>query len=564
MGIAEAACAALALLAPLAADEPDGAPATASVVLRWAAVPGATAYDVQIASDPGFSSLAVAERIPEASYRWRRTPTRPFHWRVRSVDGAGRPGAWSGVRSIAPAVGPPSLRAPDDGAHEAAGAVDLSCEPSPLLRSYVVEIARDPAFAQRVAEDAQPACAFHLSLPEAGRFHWRVRGLTAAGDSTPPSPGRALALRPGAPDPIAPEHGEIVPFAPVILRWSPVRGATEYRIAVEAPEGRRAWTVRDPETRLAPERPGAHAWTVAAGAGDVPGPESPARAFEVDVVAPALESPPEGEVLKAAAIATVDLAWASVPGAAAYTVEIVRDGSGEVAWHGHADGVRARAELSPGAYRWSVAGRTASGRLGPPSEPRRLAIELLPPSPEPPAVPAAGPPAGPAPPPPPSSWLRAGIAGAWRTNFGRFSRPGPSIEIAARRALATGAVGISLRVSWFDASATVPASGALPAPMRASARLFPLALLATVERQRGAFAFYGGAGVAAWIARLESGGEALARVAPGAEALVGAARRLRSGEAFVEVGGALGELSTRVLRMRTGGAFAAAGWRVDL
>lgn len=563
MGIAEAACAALALLAPLEADEAGPVPATASVVLRWAAVPGASAYDVQIAADPAFASPALEERVAGPTYRWRRTPTRPYHWRVRSVDAAGRPGAWSGARSIAPAVGPPRLRAPADGARAVAGRVDLSCHPSPLLRSYALEIARDAAFTQRVLEETSPSCAFQVSLPEAATVHWRVRGLTAAADSTPPSSGRSLEVLPAAPDLTSPGAGELVPFAPVTLRWSPVRGAASYRIAVRGPDGTRTSTVRDPEVRLVSIVPGEHTWTVAAlAAAGVPGPAA-ARSLEVDVAAPALQSPADGEVLKTAAVAAIDLAWSPVPAAAAYAVAIVRDRSGEVAWRADADGVRARAELPPGAYRWTVAARTASGRLGPQSQPRALGVELLPPpAPSGPTSPAAV--AAPAPRRAEAPGLRAGLAAAWRTNFGCLSRPGPSLEIAARRPFRAGALGLSLRASWFEASATVPASDVLPAPVEASAHLLPLALLATLERPRGRLVLYGGAGVAAWIARVRSGDEALAHVAPGAEALVGVARRFASGEAFLEVGGALGELSTRIARMRTGGAFAAAGWRVDL
>ncbi len=563
MALAEIACAAALLAAAPGSDPP-----SASVLLRWAPVPGATAYDVQVAPDAAFAAPAVAERVAETSYRWRRTPVRRFRWRVRSVDSAGRPGAWSATRTVEPAVEPPRQIAPPDGARVGAGAVELSCVPSPFLVSYSLEVARDPSFAKRVHEESGPACAFRPALAEAGRFHWRVSGKTADGDSTPPSPSRALDVSPPAPALLDPAPGAAAPFAPLLLRWSPVLGALEYRVAVSGPGGRRLLTVKEPPLELPPERSGPHAWTVAAvGPGGVAGPEARPRTVEIGLPAPVPQGPAPGEVLRAARAAEVDFTWMPVADAASYAIELVRDGSGDVAWRAEGPEPRARADVAPGAYSWRVVARDSSGRAGPPSPPRPLSVELshppIAPSPAPASATVAV--AGPSGPARSARWpISAGAAAAWRTNLAGFSRPGPILEIGLRSPVASGALVASLRAGWFETSATVPSSSVLPSPVRASAQLWPVVLLATYERRFPSLAVYAGAGPAAWIARVAAGGEVLLRLSPGAEALVGLARPLRSGEAFLEVGGALGELSTSIVRLRTGGVQVSAGWRAEL
>lgn len=99
----------LALLAVLAAAPaaPLAEEPALRVVLRWQAIPGASGYDLQIARDPGFSTRELEVRVERAGHRLKAPSDVRRYWRVRAVDGDGRPGAWSAVKTIEPAAREP-------------------------------------------------------------------------------------------------------------------------------------------------------------------------------------------------------------------------------------------------------------------------------------------------------------------------------------------------------------------------------------------------------------------------------------------------------------------------
>lgn len=94
------AIAATLLLCAVAArgEEP-----SARVVLRWQAVQGAAGYDLQVARDATFAVRELDIRVELAGYRLGPPPTAGRrYWRVRTVDGDGRPGPWSSAKVIEP------------------------------------------------------------------------------------------------------------------------------------------------------------------------------------------------------------------------------------------------------------------------------------------------------------------------------------------------------------------------------------------------------------------------------------------------------------------------------
>lgn len=90
-----AAAALLLVAASPAAEEPAG-----RVVLRWQPVPGAAAYDLQVATDPAFARRVVEVRVELAGHRLGAPVPERRYWRVRTVDADGRPGPWSSSRVI--------------------------------------------------------------------------------------------------------------------------------------------------------------------------------------------------------------------------------------------------------------------------------------------------------------------------------------------------------------------------------------------------------------------------------------------------------------------------------
>jgi hypothetical protein len=208
LGLVAAGLAACAL-----AQEP-----SASVVLRWEPVAEAVAYEIQIARDASFAGPVVSERVPAAGYRWRSLPSERHFWRVRSVDVEGRPGPWSAVKAIEPALRPPEPIAPEDGAAVAwdGGGVPLSWRPSAIVREWIVEVARDAAFADPVADRRSTEPGLAVDLPGAGRFHWRVRAVALSGAESAPSAPRSFEAR------LTPRPPEARPLAAALVEPGPL------------------------------------------------------------------------------------------------------------------------------------------------------------------------------------------------------------------------------------------------------------------------------------------------------------------------------------------------------
>ena len=377
--------AALCLLGAPASGEPG-----AWVALRWEAVAGAVAYEIQIAPEPSFAAPVVSERVEVTGYRWADIPSERHYWRVRSVDRDGRVGPWSEVKAIAAALAAPDPVSPADGARLAwdndPATASFACTRSDLLRSYTVELARDPGFGSLEASRTSASPSLSVPLPGLGDFWWRVRGTTHAGRDTAPSRARRLRVEVGAPRPLGPAPTEAVPFGPVRLRWqawTPVtRWAVEVRLA-----GKPAWRteVGSAEAEFVPKEPGRYRWTVAAvGPEGLAGPQSPPR--DLEVLPPALLPAPRpiapgpDEVVGAGdPAAPVAFSWEPVPGAAEYELQ---------AWAaGDLDAAPARAAPAPalslplpaGHCAWRARSIDTLGRAGAWSEPRPF-FHGLPPS----------------------------------------------------------------------------------------------------------------------------------------------------------------------------------------
>jgi hypothetical protein len=109
---ASSAIAAALLLCAAAARGEDPSP---RVVLRWQSVPGAAGYDLQVSRDATFAVREVDVRVELAGYRLGSPPTAGRrYWRVRTVDGDGRPGPWSTAKVIEPLEAGPGTPAPPE------------------------------------------------------------------------------------------------------------------------------------------------------------------------------------------------------------------------------------------------------------------------------------------------------------------------------------------------------------------------------------------------------------------------------------------------------------------
>jgi hypothetical protein len=91
------------LLAPADADTPPQ-----PITFDWSDATSAVSYTIQIDDSSAFSAPLVREQsVTTSMYATSNLATTTHFWRVRGVNSAGTPGAWSVVRSFTPQAAPP-------------------------------------------------------------------------------------------------------------------------------------------------------------------------------------------------------------------------------------------------------------------------------------------------------------------------------------------------------------------------------------------------------------------------------------------------------------------------
>lgn len=336
----------------------------ARIVLRWKDVPGASAYELQIARDPAFVEVVLQTRTTTAGYRWEQLPTTTHWWRVRSFDAESRPSEWSQPRTLAVDSAVPTPKRPADGAGLPCGAtVEFELEPSPLVKEYLVELSASAEFSGlRTLRSADPA----LQVPglATGTWWWRTRAVDIKGRTSGPGPVRSFSIRVAAPKPKT--VADVLLGTPqVTLAWASVGCAASYLVEATV-DGKDRVSIPAAATQAIFKAgvAGEYRWRVA-GVDERGGPGefSPESVFRVRLQAPQLKAESPG--------ADVQLAWSSVPTATSYKVELQRLGGKapqpvatptlkETSWRAP--------ELSPGRYRWRVTARDAQGHASLPSE----------------------------------------------------------------------------------------------------------------------------------------------------------------------------------------------------
>jgi len=199
-------------IAPLArSPEPNAEVATGTVALRCTEVPGAIAYDLQVSSDPAFSTLlAEARQSARCAFDVNITEPGPLYWRVASVapgaDGAPDRGPFSDPSPLV-AVPPPS----------APGALDQSEDGMRLHwagapgHRYRVQLASDEAFGQILQDVEVDEPSVHFDLRACQSYFVRLRTLApnglASAFSAPRRVSASAGLCAGDGTPVRTPHG---------------------------------------------------------------------------------------------------------------------------------------------------------------------------------------------------------------------------------------------------------------------------------------------------------------------------------------------------------------------
>lgn len=340
----------------------------ARIVLRWKDVPGAPAYELQIAKDPAFVEIVLQTRTTSAGYRWEQLPTTTHWWRVRSFDAESRASEWSAPRTIAVDSAVPTPLKPTDGQTFSCGAtVKFELEASPLIKEYLLELASSSEFASfRTLRSATPS--FEVPGLPAGTYWWRTRGVDLKARTGGPGPLRNFAIRVSAPR--LRQVGDVPLGTPQVqLSWSEVACAKSYLVeAMQDGRDKVSFPTAGQSLAFKAGQAGEYRWRVASvDERGAPGEFSPESIFRVKLPAPGGRSETVG--LRA------ELNWNPVVGATGYKVELHRIGARGLAPVASAT-VTATAtawrtpELPPGQYSWRVTTRDGLGHTSAPSEAR--------------------------------------------------------------------------------------------------------------------------------------------------------------------------------------------------
>ncbi|GMU62298.1 MAG: hypothetical protein AMXMBFR34_40610 [Myxococcaceae bacterium] len=339
---------------------------SARIVLRWKEVPGAKAYELQIAKDPSFVEVVLQTQTKTPGYRWEELPAATHWYRVRSFDAEGRPSEWSPAQTIAVDSAVPALLKPEEGAVvTCGGAVTFELGANALVKEYVLELSATQDFARpRVLSGATPA--FTVSDLSPGTWWWRAKAVDVKGRAAGPGPARSVQVRLAAPKPRT--VGDVVlGTQQVTLGWGQVACAARW--VVEAThDGKERVSIPSTQPTLAFKTgtAGEYRWKVAAvdGAGRT-GEFSAEQTFRVRLATPEARGESwSGRV--------ADLSWSPVPSATAYRVELF---SGEGTGTPRSSAVVGvttwrTPELSPGRYTWQVTAKDAQGHTSAASAPR--------------------------------------------------------------------------------------------------------------------------------------------------------------------------------------------------
>jgi hypothetical protein len=357
----------LALLLAFAAGSPLWAQ-SARIALRWGAVPGAAAYELQIARDTAFVEVVLQTRTTTPGYRWENLPTSTHWWRVRSIDAESRASEWSQARSVAVDSVVPVAKSPADNAVAPCGSrVTFLLEPSSLVKEFILELAPRKDFSE-ARELRSKEGKFDADDLAPGVWYWRASAVDLQQKRSQRSPARALNVRLSAPKPKA--VPDTVPGGQVALGWSTPACATSYLVEAWSAGGDKV-TVPASTSSFVFKTSGVgdYRWRVTGlDAAKRQGEWSGEVRFRARLVAPV----PKGESVSEVA----ELAWQPVPGAAGYRVEVSAAPDFKTLQAGAAvhSSVWRSPKLPPGRYAWRVMAKDAAGNSSAASEPRAFEV----------------------------------------------------------------------------------------------------------------------------------------------------------------------------------------------
>ncbi|MGC8782324.1 MAG: hypothetical protein ACP5UQ_15800, partial [Anaerolineae bacterium] len=219
-------------------------------IFSWSAVMGAASYRFQIATSPdGFAAATYnATTLAPTHQPPAKLANGLYYWRVIPLDGAGREGAASMVRSFTAAyLAPPRLLAPADFATPTFTPT-FRWAAARGAQFYRLQYGTDSSFTVGVTTVDTRNTTFTptADLPNDVNIYWRVR-VHSDKSVSEWSEARVFVKRWYLqPEPLTPTNNYLYVRRPPLFSWTPVPGAAYYRIEVNDansfPPGWNGWT----------------------------------------------------------------------------------------------------------------------------------------------------------------------------------------------------------------------------------------------------------------------------------------------------------------------------------
>jgi hypothetical protein len=357
-----------------------------STPLRFATVPGAAAYRVQLAASVSFSPILFEAQLSDPNLVSPPLPNARYVMRVRAIDASGLEGH-NAERNLELDIrpDPPVAAEPADAAVIANASPMFRWEVSPGNRSvrYRLQIAHDSAFTKIFADisDLREGITLTQPLPS-GPYYWRVAALGEDRRMGPYSASRSLRIVSPAP---TVERAIITPTH-LRLRWREQTSRLAYRVQLSR-DSEFANVVEDRVVEgdsLELSRPAPSRYYLRIRAIEADGYEGPYAPQLIDVNAP--PSPPEAlspadQALSADGV--VQFNWQPATAAHGYRFQLARETRFQqplVDTSISAPRFTPEHPLQPGLYFWRVAAENEIDGRGAFSSPQSVRRLVPPPS----------------------------------------------------------------------------------------------------------------------------------------------------------------------------------------
>ncbi len=206
----------------------------------WTAVSGATSYELQVSTNPQFSPKTTYSNLTTTSLNFGSALSNTtYYYRVKAIYPTG-PSGFSNVRQFNTLDHNYALQVPTLSASAGVETISLSWTSVPSTNFYLLDVAYNNTFTDLVA-DYQNYTASGLAwivynLTPGTTYYCRVRSLTISGQVSEYS--NVITVTPdnplGVPDALPVTTATSSSF---VASWSPVSGATGYRLDVSTGSG---------------------------------------------------------------------------------------------------------------------------------------------------------------------------------------------------------------------------------------------------------------------------------------------------------------------------------------